>query len=93
MVFKLKEDLLNLFNDISLEISDCKTALDLEDIRINSLGKKGSITLYLKKIKDYDQNIHPPLLIILPYKYGRGVCFSKCESGETSLFFITRNCF
>ncbi len=54
MVFKLKEDLLNLFNDISLEISNCKTALDLEDIRINSLGKKGSITLYLKKIKDYD---------------------------------------
>ena len=54
MVSKLKEDLLSLFNDISLKISNCKTLSDLEDIRINSLGKKGSITLYLKNIKDYE---------------------------------------
>ena len=54
MISKLKDDLQNLLNDITLRISNSKTPSDLEYIRINSLGKKGSITLYLKNIRDYD---------------------------------------
>ena len=51
MVYELKEDLQNLLNDIKIGISDCTTTSQLEDIRVNSLGKKGSITLYLRKIR------------------------------------------
>ena len=54
MISELKEDLLKLLNDISSGISNSKTTSELENIRINSLGKKGSINLYLKNIKDFD---------------------------------------
>ena len=54
MISELKEDILKLLNDISSGISNSKTTSELENIRINSLGKKGSITLYLKNIKDFD---------------------------------------
>ena len=50
MISELKEDILKLLNDISSGISNSKTTSELENIRINSLGKKGSITLYLKNI-------------------------------------------
>ena len=55
MISELKEDLLKLLNDISSGISNSTTTSELENIRINSLGKKGSITLYLKNIKDFDK--------------------------------------
>ena len=54
MVSELKEDLQKLLNDISIGISNSKTISELEDIRINSLGKKGSVNLYLRNIRDYD---------------------------------------
>ena len=45
------------------------------------------------QIKGYDQNIQRPCLLYpLTITVG-GVCFIKCESGETILFFITWNCF
>ena len=54
MISELKEDLQKLLSDITIGISNCKTTSELEDIRINSLGKKGSVTLYLRNIRDYD---------------------------------------
>ena len=54
MVSELKIDIQNLLNDITIAISNAKTTSELEFIRINSLGKKGSITLYLRNIRDYD---------------------------------------
>ena len=54
MVSELKVDLQNLLNNITIGISNSKTIPELEEIRINSLGKKGSVTLYLRKIRDYD---------------------------------------
>ena len=57
MVSELKDDLKNLLNDITIRISNCKTMSELEVIRINSLGKKGFVTLYLKNIRDYDIEI------------------------------------
>ena len=57
MVSELKEDIQNLLNGIKISISTSKTTSELDDIRINSLGKKGSITLYLRNIRDYDIEI------------------------------------
>ena len=54
MVSELKQDIQNLLNDITTDISKSKTTSELEDIRINSLGKKGSVTLYLKNIREFD---------------------------------------
>ena len=54
MVSELKDDIQNLLNNISTGIHNSKTTSELEKIRINSLGKKGSISLYLKNIRDYD---------------------------------------
>ena len=54
MVSELKENLQNLLNNITISIQNSKSSSELENIRVNSLGKKGSITLYLKNIRDYD---------------------------------------
>ena len=54
MISELKEDLQNLLNSITISIQNSKSSSELENIRVNSLGKKGSITLYLKNIRDYD---------------------------------------
>jgi phenylalanyl-tRNA synthetase alpha chain len=54
MVSELKEDLQNLLNNITISIQNSKSSSELENIRVNSLGKKGSITLYLRNLRDYD---------------------------------------
>ncbi len=54
MVSELKEDLQNLLNSITISIQNSNSSSELENIRVNSLGKKGSITLYLRNLKDYD---------------------------------------
>ena len=54
MLSELKDDLQNLLNDIIISIQNSKSSSELENIRVNSLGKKGSITIYLKNIRDYD---------------------------------------
>jgi phenylalanyl-tRNA synthetase alpha chain len=54
MASELKDDLQNLLNNITISIQNSKSSSELENIRVNSLGKKGSITLYLKGLKDYD---------------------------------------
>jgi len=54
MVSELKEDLQNLLNNITISIQNSKSLSELENIRVNSLGKKGSITLYLRALRDYD---------------------------------------
>jgi len=41
MISELKEKLLKLSDEITNSISLCKDLNDLENIRINSLGKKG----------------------------------------------------
>ena len=51
---ELKEDLQNLLNSITISIQNSKSSTELENIRVNSLGKRGTITLYLRKIRDYD---------------------------------------
>ena len=43
MVSELKEDLQNLLNNITISIQNSKSSSELENIRVNSLGKKGSI--------------------------------------------------
>ena len=54
MVSELKEDLHNLLNSITISIQNSKSSSELENIRVNSLGKKGSVTLYLRNLRDYD---------------------------------------
>jgi len=54
MISELKEDLQNLLNSISISIQNSKSSSELDNIRVNSLGKKGSINLYLRNIRDYD---------------------------------------
>ena len=54
MVSELKEDLQNLLNNFTISIQNSKSLSELENIRVSSLGKKGSITLYLRNLKDYD---------------------------------------
>ena len=56
MIAVLRDKILNLSNDISLLISECPNLNSLEEIRINALGKKGSITSYLKDLREYDDN-------------------------------------
>ena len=54
MVSELKEDLHNLLNSITISIQNSNSSSELENIRVNSLGKKGSITLYLKNLRKID---------------------------------------
>ena len=56
MIAELKDKISNLSNDITLLISECPNLNSLEEIRINALGKKGSITSYLKDLKAYDDD-------------------------------------
>ena len=56
MIAELKDKILNLSDDISLLISECPNLNSLEEIRINTLGKKGSITSYLKDLRAYDDS-------------------------------------
>ena len=51
MISELKAKLLNLSDEITNSISESKNINDIEEIRVNSLGKKGSITSYLKYIR------------------------------------------
>ena len=51
MISELKEKLLNLSDEIINSISEAKNIDDIEEIRVNSLGKKGLITSYLKNLK------------------------------------------
>ena len=51
---ELKDKLLNLSEEITHLIAGCSNLNSLENIRVNALGKKGSITSYLKDLRDYD---------------------------------------
>ena len=55
MISELKAKLLNLSDVITNLISDAKNINEIEKIRVNSLGKKGSITSYLKNLREYDE--------------------------------------
>ena len=55
MISELKAKLLNLSDEIINSISEAKNIKDIEEIRVNSLGKKGLITSYLKNLREYDE--------------------------------------
>ena len=55
MISELKAKLLNLSDKITNSISEAKNINDVEEIRVNSLGKKGSITSYLKNLREYNE--------------------------------------
>ena len=55
MISELKEKLLNLSDEITNSISEAKNINDVEEIRVNSLGKKGSITSHLKNLREYNE--------------------------------------
>ena len=55
MISELKEKLLNLLDEITNSISEAKNINDVEEIRVNSLGKKGSITSHLKNLREYNE--------------------------------------
>ena len=55
MITELKQNLVKLSDEISHLISDCLDLKSLDEIRVNSLGKKGSITTHLKNLRDYDE--------------------------------------
>ena len=54
MIAGLKDKILNLSDDISLLIAKSSDLNSLDDIRINALGKKCSITSHLKDLREYD---------------------------------------
>ena len=54
MVDQLQEKLIKLSDEIRELISKASDLKSLDEIRINSLGKKGSITSHLKNLRDYD---------------------------------------
>ena len=56
MVDQLQEKLIKLSDEISELISKASDLKSLDEIRINSLGKKGSITSHLKNLRDYDND-------------------------------------
>ena len=55
MISELRNKIIDLSNEITSAISETTNINDVEDIRINSLGKKGTITLYLKNLREYDE--------------------------------------
>jgi len=55
MISELRDKLLNLSDEISTSISQSNSLNDLEEIRVNILGKKGLITSYLKNLREYDE--------------------------------------
>ena len=54
MIAELQDKLLNLSDGISLSITKCADQNSLDIIRVNALGKKGSITSHLKDLKEFD---------------------------------------
>ena len=56
MVDQLQEKLIKLSDEIRELISKASDLKSLDEIRINSLGKKGSITSHLKNLRDYDND-------------------------------------
>ena len=57
MVDQLQEKLIKLSDEIRELISKASDLKSLDEIRINSLGKKGSITSHLKNLRDYDLSL------------------------------------
>ena len=55
MISELRNKIIDLSNEITSAISEATNINDVEDIRINSLGKKGTITSYLKNLREYDE--------------------------------------
>ena len=55
MISELRDKLLHLSDEISTSISQSNSLNNLEEIRVNSLGKKGLITSYLKNLREYDE--------------------------------------
>ena len=55
MISELRDKLLNLSDQISTSISESNNINDVEEIRVNSLGKRGLITSYLKNLREYDE--------------------------------------
>ena len=55
MISDLRNKIINLSNEIISSISEASNINHVEDIRINSLGKKGTITSYLKNLREYDE--------------------------------------
>ena len=56
MVDQLQEKLIKLSDEIRELISKASDLKSLDEIRINSLGKKGSVTSHLKNLRDYDND-------------------------------------
>ena len=56
MVDQLQDKLIKLSDEIRKLISKASDLKSLDEIRINSLGKKGSITSHLKNLRDYDND-------------------------------------
>ncbi len=56
MIAELQQKIINLSEEISNSISKAKDLKSLDEIRISTLGKKGSITSYLKDLRDYDND-------------------------------------
>ncbi|MDB9771524.1 phenylalanine--tRNA ligase subunit alpha, partial [Alphaproteobacteria bacterium] len=55
MTNQIKEKLIKLSEEIADLISCSSDLTNLDEIRVSSLGKKGSVTAYLKNLKDYDE--------------------------------------
>ena len=56
MTNEIKEKLIKLSEEIADLISCSSDLINLDEIRVLSLGKKGSVTAYLKNLKDYDED-------------------------------------
>ena len=68
MISELKAKLLNLSDVITDLISEAKNINEIEEIRVNSLGKKGSITSYLKNLREFDEVSKKEILNLSGYK-------------------------
>jgi len=55
MIAELKENLIKLSDEINNLILNCLDLKTLDEIKVNSLGKKGSVTAHLKNLRDYDE--------------------------------------
>ena len=94
MISELKEDLQNLLNSIIISIQNSKSSSELENIRINSLGKKGSITLYLKNIRDYDLEAKKEMVSdknLTPFLLDKIYNLTKGESLKANIELVKNN--
>ena len=55
MISDLRNKIKDLSNEITSAIAEASNINDVEEIRINTLGKKGTITSYLKNLREYDE--------------------------------------